>query len=1257
MSVLGITFPAAGKNSVSGSPSANSCDAGAENRTEAERISAQREKKKYERELKKRRADLEQTINTLNTECRTSFSNPDKHLRFAGVIKVIYSRNLMDEMKSVFVNSDMSSLEVVDVLVEKFGINTHLGLHSLYEVDVNGDSNVIADDMSPFEVMIHWGPKRFMEMALHLRVNTTKIGQRHVSMSNMEDEAVSLTSTDCIDLAQRETYLRLVKEVSKMKELAMECGNSISNLIAMKEKPCTLKASGQPLLMVMAGCIKTIVRHIVDRFPIDNTSDMCGVVNRFRTNITDDLKHIIIGFKANSVDPTDTNCAKVMSSLHELKSKVLLVDQLVLGILYTTYIIESTDAELENLNRGQNMIMDTPHTVSIALMRYVGLAAKVVITKLGDDNDETLIEVFLRAIKRISVVLKSSPDYMLKKDQIEVVAESEKLYNEAVRSLIVAIKLQSGFWPPTYAKDTLIVAALKVVIHSCGYLQYIQHHHLLHRVKFDASGVLDEDTILRSLSSSSKPSQKQMRAYTHSPLSTQGFSDRQQCIYSGIEVVGERSCQQSIINSPSNEFQYNVQDDSISIPTVESDSTPPSVYTSCTSVLEEDCESETIPVTLTQEEKARENRRIMSVEMEKHLNRIAIYNTQSIPLQQESSGMIESFSINRAVSETLGKYLIAVQMEVDAITALVEAKEKEKYKAASEKLFNVIQQTLGEVHGLETSALDEKVRRHVSQAGYSIHSITHKIAVACMISTGVWPPTDSDEKFLAVVKRAAEVIDQMAKALKVAVHEQKLIVEMIEIQAREVELKRAKSLALRTLKICMTDGQDTVLRTASSKGLPKDIFDSLLSFPRITDIVWDGERQDFSSSASLPRVIGGSIKSLVLRLTFHEHIDPEFNMAFLLTMSSFATPHEFMDELIFRFKRETPPGINRSQKAIWKNDVAVNVKLRIFNSLKQWITLAVDDFQNDTTLKVKFDSFVELIARDLPSAGKWLKTNMTKCLIYGADCINQKNSLHRIQTSTVLAPRSLCDVNIKKISNILDIDSLEVARQLTMIEWDIYKRIRPKETMGLSWNIREKQHLSRNILGMINRANDVAIWVATLVLSQSSTKKRVIAIKYLILLAEHCLELNNFNALFTIVASISSSSITRLKKTWEDVPEVNMTKLGKLKELVSDANNYKLYRQHLHGLVDVPCIPFLGIYLTDLTFIEEGNPNRLPCGAINFNKRRIFAGTITQILEYQKHDFNFTIVNALHTFLSDLYLPWNEDSLYKQSLVVEPRKN
>jgi son of sevenless len=109
--------------------------------------------------------------------------------------------------------------------------------------------------------------------------------------------------------------------------------------------------------------------------------------------------------------------------------------------------------------------------------------------------------------------------------------------------------------------------------------------------------------------------------------------------------------------------------------------------------------------------------------------------------------------------------------------------------------------------------------------------------------------------------------------------------------------------------------------------------------------------------------------------------------------------------------------------------------------------------------------------------------------------------------------------------------------------------------------------------------------------------------------------------------------------------------LAGIKKLMD--NSFKEYRVRLKAS-KMPCIPYLGLWQTDLTFLSDGNPDRVEGGLINFKKMRKVADTILLVQQYQNDPYCFEPLEQVQEYL--LNVPSIiEDEAYEKSLIIEPR--
>ncbi|KAI9366778.1 ras guanine nucleotide exchange factor domain-containing protein [Zopfochytrium polystomum] len=407
------------------------------------------------------------------------------------------------------------------------------------------------------------------------------------------------------------------------------------------------------------------------------------------------------------------------------------------------------------------------------------------------------------------------------------------------------------------------------------------------------------------------------------------------------------------------------------------------------------------------------------------------------------------------------------------------------------------------------------------------------------------------------------------------------------------------------------------------------------------------------------RVKGGKLPALVERLTMHDAVDNFYVQAFLLTYRSFTTTPEFFDLLKKRFLLQAP-ALNEIELEEWTRAKKKPICFRVFNVMKLWLETYYQDDEEDRAAVVDLKSFATTAMQD--EDGK-LGLSLSKELVKLVERRGQGLMKKVLKTMGKDAPPPILPRTLKRIK-FLEIDALEIARQLTIIEAKMYNKIQPVEFLRKAFSDKEPDPAGKpkapNVKAMITMSNQVSGWVAQGILSEKDQAKRKKLIMHFISIAEKCRTLNNFNTLMAILAGLNTSSIHRLRRTWELVPPRNLQIFETLRETMDSTKNFSRYRETLHS-INPPCVPFLGFYLTDLTFIEDGSPNFLKSQGdgdlINFAKRMKTSEVIREVQQYQNVPYLFTPVHELQEFLTESFEHTvDEGDLYNLSLQLEPRE-
>eukprot|EP01130_Rhizamoeba_saxonica_P002639 TRINITY_DN12400_c0_g1_i1.p1 TRINITY_DN12400_c0_g1~~TRINITY_DN12400_c0_g1_i1.p1 ORF type:complete len:530 (+),score=101.57 TRINITY_DN12400_c0_g1_i1:64-1653(+) len=194
-----------------------------------------------------------------------------------------------------------------------------------------------------------------------------------------------------------------------------------------------------------------------------------------------------------------------------------------------------------------------------------------------------------------------------------------------------------------------------------------------------------------------------------------------------------------------------------------------------------------------------------------------------------------------------------------------------------------------------------------------------------------------------------------------------------------------------------------------------------------------------------------------------------------------------------------------------------------------------------------------------------------------------------------------------------------IADQLTRIDCKIFKNLQSSELAEMHWKDSNVPQSYPTLSKFINRFNSISRWIPTEILVEPTAKGRKRMIKIMIDLALQLFLLNNFHAVMAVIAGLNSLPVGRCVNAWKMLPRKYRTSLDQLEEIFSHQGNYSNYRKLLcqNTDQDKPIVPYIGLFMKDLTFWEESNQS--PANEYHYNFHQIYSlGKIVFLFENLK---------------------------------------
>lgn len=366
-----------------------------------------------------------------------------------------------------------------------------------------------------------------------------------------------------------------------------------------------------------------------------------------------------------------------------------------------------------------------------------------------------------------------------------------------------------------------------------------------------------------------------------------------------------------------------------------------------------------------------------------------------------------------------------------------------------------------------------------------------------------------------------------------------------------------------------------------------------------------------------------------------KNISPNYISALAMTYHMFMTSTQLFQKLqeCWRKIKEVDPEDKKT------------LELYFVSVVEKWIETSFYDF--DAALITNLSQWISSLVMKQPSGAKRLLLAIQKQIEGVA-----KNEVMDIQKRKIKIPQNLFTSDF----TLFQVDVKELACQFTMFSAGYYYKITPKELLNCAWSKPLIRHRAPNVIAISERFNTLSMWMQHQILYAESVDERLSIMIFIAKLAKELWDMKNYLDGMAVATVFDSNQIFRLNHHKKLLGE---EALKDVKDILNDAspdNNFAKIRQiYIKAKDSLPAMPYIGTYLTDLTFTYDGVQDYID-GNPNFTKCVKVFDLIDTILTFQQKQFNFVKVDQIQEKIKNLP-KYDENELYAKSLQIESEKD